>query len=87
MFNDRNGADIEGVACFGFIGADATFTQHHIIVAVAENVFSAHQPFFRGAAEAAFEKDGAIGFADGVEQGIVLHITRTNLENVGIFAD
>ena len=63
---------------------DAAFAQDDLLVALGEDVFGGHQPFFDRGSESAFEKHRLFGLARLHEKVVVLHISRTDLNDVGI---
>ena len=50
----------------------------------AKNVFGGHQQVFDGGGHAPFEQHRLVGLADRVQQVIILHVARANLQHVGV---
>jgi hypothetical protein len=86
-FEHRHSVDVGRVAGRGLKSPNPALTEHDAPVAVRDDVFGSHQQVFDGGGHAAFEQDGALGFADGVQQVEVLHVARPDLEHVGVFGD
>jgi len=68
-------------------GAHATFAEHHVVVAFAEDIFGSHQEFVERGGHAALEKNWFFGAAGAFEQREILHVTRADLDYVGAFLD
>ena len=82
-----NDAQVEGVAGVVDEGADAAFAEDDLVVALGHDVFGGHQKLVEGGRHAAFEQDGLAFAADGLEQRVVLHVTRADLDDVGVVGD
>ena len=78
---------VQGVAGFGFEGADAAFAHDDFAVPFGHDVFGGHEPFADGGHHAAFQEYGAFGFADGFEETVILHVAGADLENIGVFGN
>ncbi len=58
VISDKIGKKVLEKVYERLVSPNAPFTQHHIIVAMTENIFSAHQPFRRRAAETTLQHHG-----------------------------
>ena len=87
LFDDRDGVDVGGVTRGLIEGADAAFAQDHLAVSLDQDVLGRHQPLFDGRHHAAFEQHRARRFTGRPQQGIVLHVARTHLDDVGVAGD
>ena len=56
-FQERNGAEIERVACRRLEGANTTLAEDHVHVALAQNVLSTHDQIVDRGAESALEQN------------------------------
>src|SRR5579859_3298502 len=86
LLHQRNRADVHRIARHFLKGANAPLAQDNIGVALRENVFRRQQPLFDGGRHAAFEYDRLIDAPDLVQQEVVLHVARADLQNVGVLA-
>ena len=86
-FQDGDSVEIEGVARCVFECPDAALAEEHIHVALAQNVFGAHDQVADPRAVAAFEHDGEMAAADFFQQRKILHVARADLEAVRVFLD
>ncbi len=57
--------------------------EHHVRVALLEDVLGGHQQLLERRGEAALEQRRAAGAADLREQRVVLHVARADLDHVG----
>ena len=80
----RHGGQIQGIAGGGLKSADAPLTQDDLLVALAHNVFCAHQQFLQSVGQSTLEEDGLFGFAQFLQQVKVLHIPGAYLNDVHI---
>ncbi len=87
LLEHRHGVDVGGVARVFFEGADAALAQHDLRVAFGEDILGGHEQFFDGGHHTAFEQHGGARLAGGVEQVVVLHVARADLDHVGVFGD
>src|SRR6266849_3194054 len=84
LLDDRDGGDVERVACVGFKGANAALAEDYVVVAAGEDVLGAEEQLFHGGGHAALEEHGLADFAERAEEIIVLHIARADLEDVDV---
>lgn len=79
-----DGGKVKRISCRLFEGADASFAEDDIVVALAHDVFGAHQPFLNRGGHASLQEDRHIQTADGFQKVEVLHVSRTNLDEVDL---
>ena len=82
LMNDRDGRDVEGVASISLKCANATLTQNYIVVSAGHDVFGGEQQFFQRRGNATLEQDGLLDFSQLAEQIEILHVARSDLEDV-----
>ena len=87
LFDGGNDGEIERVTGEVGEGADAAFAEHHVVVALGEDVFSGHEKFVERGGHAALEKDGKLGAAGAFEEREILHVARADLDDVGVLLD
>ena len=80
----RHGREIEGIARIIREGTDAAFAEDDALVAAGHDVFGGHEEFLQRVGEAALEEDGLVRPAELSQQIEVLHIARTDLDDVHI---
>ena len=85
--HQRDGRQVEQVARHRVEAANAALAEDHLIVALGEDVFGAHQQVDDRRRHAALEQHRLLHPADGAQQGIVLHVARADLNAVGVFGD
>jgi hypothetical protein len=67
--------------------AHTALAEDHIVIALAHNVLGRHQEFFQGGRHSALQQHRFWGTAGAFEQGIIMHVARADLNNVGVFFD
>jgi hypothetical protein len=87
LFDCRDDGEIKSVAGEVREGTDTAFAEHHVVVALGEDVFGGHKEFVKRGRHAALQEDGKFGAASSLEQREVLHVTRTDLNDVGVLLD
>src|SRR5439155_22505951 len=75
------------VACSGLKGANATLAENHIHVALAEDVFRAHDQIVDCGAESPLEQDRQPAAAHLFQEREVVHVESSDLETVSVFFD
>ena len=83
--HDRNRRQVEHVAGGGIEAPDAALAQNHVLVSFGENVFGAQEKVVDRRRHSALEQDRLLHPADRLEQGIVLHVARADLDAGGDF--
>ena len=78
---------VEGVARVVVEGADAAFAEDDIVIALGHDVFRGHQELVERGAESALQEDWFFRVAGVLEERKILHIARTDLDDVGVFLD
>jgi len=79
--------EVEGVAGEIGEGADTALAEDDIVVALAHDVFGSHEEFVERGGHAAFEQHGFPGAAGALEERIILHVARADLDDVGPLFD
>ena len=87
FFDGRNNGEIECVAREVGEGADSAFAEHDVVVAFGEDIFGGHEEFVESGGHAALEENGSFGTTGAFEEREVLHISGTDLDDVGVFLD
>ncbi len=83
----RKHAEVERVAGERLERADAALAQDDVAVAARDDVLGGHEPLLDGRGQPAFQHHRFAELADALEEREVLHVARTDLEDVGIFGD
>ena len=81
-FDGQDGTQVEGVAGVRFKRPDSPFAEDDVVVAFGHDVFSRHEPFFDGRAQAPLEQDRLARLTDGFEEVEVLHVPGPDLDDV-----
>src|SRR5882672_6838717 len=76
----------EGLHAIGE-GAHAALAEHYVVIALRENVLGGHEEFVERCGHAALEENGFLGAAGAFEQREILHVARTDLDDVGVLLD
>ena len=84
MLEHRHRTDIEDIARIGLKGADAALAENDIVIAARHDVFGAHQPFLIGRGKTALQQHRLLLMTELFQQRKVLHIARTNLNDIHI---
>src|SRR2546429_375493 len=87
LFDRRDDREVQSVARKVRKGPNAALAQHHVVVALGEEVLRGHEKFIEGGGHAALEKNGLLGAAGALEEREILHVARANLDDVGVFFD
>src|SRR5207245_11609658 len=66
---------------------DAALAEDDVAVAPRQDVFGREQELLHGRRHAAFQEDRLRLLADRVQQRVVLHVPRADLETVGDYGD
>src|SRR5258708_31515604 len=61
LFHGRNNGEVEGVARKIGECADAALAEHHVVIALGEDVLGSHEELVEGGGHAAFEENGLFG--------------------------
>src|SRR5581483_8856623 len=83
--HDRNGAEIHRIAGVVLERPNPPLAQHHPVIAALEDVFGGQEPLLDGSRHAPFEHHWLVDLADLIQKVEVLHVSRANLQNVGVF--
>src|SRR3954464_13173741 len=83
----RNNAEIQGVARVVGKGANASFTQDDLIVALREDVFCSHQKLLERRGHPALQENRLACTAGTPQQREILHIARSDLHTVCVSFD
>ena len=83
----RDRGEVEHVAHGRIEGAYAALAQDHLCIPFCEYVLGAQQQIRDCRGHAALEQHGAAELADGLEEGIVLHVARADLYAVCVLRD
>ena len=87
LFECCNRIEIHRIARIGLIRTDAALTEDDVLISARRNVLRCIQPLTDRRREPAFEKHGLLCLAECLEHLEVLHIARTNLQEIGILRD
>src|SRR5258708_15470966 len=87
LFHQWHSVDVHGVARHALERANAALAQDDVRIALSEDVFRGKQPLLNGGSQAALEQHRLARTADLIEQVVVLHVARANLEHIRILAD
>ena len=79
-----DGRQVQGVAGVGLKGADTPLAEDDVLVAAGHDVFGAHQPLLVGGGHAAFDHDGLVLMAHGLQKVEVLHVPGADLDDVHV---
>ena len=82
-----NGGQVEEIAGGGVEAADAALAENHVGIAFGQDVFGREQQLLDRGREAALEQDRLPQPAGPLEQRIVLHVARADLDDVGDLGD
>ena len=75
---------VEGVPGGGLKGADAPLAEDDLAVALAHDIFGAHEQLLQGVGKSPFQQNGLVGLAQLFQKVKVLHIPRTYLNDIHI---
>src|SRR5260370_10810164 len=67
LFHGRNNGEVEGVARKIGECADAALAEHHVVIALGEDVLGSHEELVEGGGHAAFEENGPFGTARALQ--------------------
>ena len=79
-----DGGKIQRVAGVVAIGADAPFTEDHLLIAVGHDIFCAHEQLLQRVGQTALQQDGLAELAQLPQQVEVLHIAGAHLQHIYI---
>ena len=85
--NRWHGRQIKHIPCRRVEGSHATLAQNHLAVALGEDVFGRQEQVADRGREPPLEEHRHVQLADALEQRIVLHVPRANLNAVGVLGD
>ena len=83
----RHGAEVEREARRGLERPDPALAQDHVLVALLEHVVGGHQQLVERGRQPALEQHGLAELARHLEQRVVLHVARADLDHVGVLGD
>src|SRR4051812_7199982 len=83
----RHRAEIEREARRGLERADAALAEDDVLVALLQDVVGGLEELVERAAEAALEEDRLAELAGDLEERVVLHVARADLDDVGVGVD
>ena len=66
---------------------DAAFAQDDVLISLVEHVFGSQQELVDGGGRAALQQHGNTRLTDGLQQVVILHVARADLQDVGIPGD
>src|SRR5262245_1972415 len=84
LFEYRNRAQIESFARLGFIRSDSPLTENDSSVAFGRYIFGGKQKLLDGSAQSPLEHDRFVKLTNVREQLEVLHVARSDLQNIGV---
>src|SRR5260221_7578141 len=84
FFEYGEGGDVKRVAWIGFEGADAALAEDYVVIAAGEDVLGAEEQLLHGGGHSALEEHRLADFAEGAEKIIILHIARSDLEDIDV---
>src|SRR5258708_14167517 len=87
LFHGRNHGEVEGVARKIGEGSNAALAKHNVVIALGEDVLGGHEEFVERGGHAALEENRFFGAARAFEKGEILHVTRADLDDIGVFLD
>src|ERR671910_2465830 len=79
----RHGHQVEREAVARLVGADPALAEHHLLVALLEDVLRRHQQLLERRRQAALQQHWFARAADLSEQRVVLHVARAELNHIG----
>jgi hypothetical protein len=87
LLDGGDDGEVERVA--GKIGerSNASLAQHHIVITFGEDVFRGHQEFVERGGHTPFQENGLFGVAGALEEREILHVARSDLDNVRVLLD
>ena len=86
-FSHGTAREVEREARRGLERADAALAQHHVLVALLEDVVGGHQQLVERRRQPALEQHRLAELAGDLEQRVVLHVARADLDHVGVLGD
>src|SRR5678816_4342276 len=84
LVHDRDRVQIEHVSRRAVEAPHATLAQHDLAIPLGQDVFGAQQQVVDRRGHAALEQYWLVQATDRLEQRVVLHVARTDLDAVGI---
>ncbi len=87
LFHGRNHGEVESVARKIGERSNAALAEHDVVIALGEDVLGGHEEFVERGGHAALEENRFFGAARAFEERKVLHVTRADLDDVGVFLD
>src|SRR5262249_49482546 len=87
LFRERDRSQVDRVPCSSLESLYAALAEHDVAVAAGEQIFRRQQPFLNRGRRSSLEQDRLLYRRQPSQQGEVLHVARTNLKHVGVFAD
>jgi hypothetical protein len=86
--NDGHSVNIERIASIGAVDRyNPALAQHHLFVALREQILGGGEPLVDGGVRRAFEQHGLARSSCRHQQREVLHAARPNLQDVHIIGD
>ena len=82
---ERDRRKVESVSRSGFECPDTSFAKDDFFVAAGHDVFCAHQEFLQCVCQASLEEYRLVELADFFQELEVLHVSRTDLDDVDVF--
>ena len=86
-FSHGDRAEVEREARRGLERADAALAEDHVLVALLEDVVGGLQQLVQRRRQPALEQHGLAELARDLEQRVVLHVARADLDDVGVLGD
>ena len=84
LVQDGYGGNIQGIAGAGLEGTNAPLAEDNVFVALAHNIFRAHQKLLQCVGKTPLEQDRLFGLAQLLQKVKILHISGAHLNNVYI---
>src|SRR5207244_8705746 len=78
---------VERIPRRGLERPDAPFAENDVVIAPAQDILRRHQQLFDGGGKSPFEEHRFPHRAEGLEEGVVMHVARSDLKDVGAFGD
>src|SRR4051812_12447172 len=83
--HDRNCGEVEHIARGRIEASHAPLAEYHVLISLGQDVLRAEEKIIDRSCHSALEQHRLLHFADGLEQRVVLHVARADLNAVGDF--
>ena len=87
LLEHRDGRQVEGVSSRVRESSYTPFAEDHVLVPLLHDVLRGQEQVLHRGRHSPLEKDRPLESSDLGEEGKILHVTRSDLEHVGVFGD